>query len=495
MQGAALSDNGHRSDLLDGVIAAASRAGDLDGVMQEILETTMAGMGFQSGVVYLVEETQPLARAVYSRGMPPQMAEQLAVVDLTATENVGVFAEGQALFEAANEGARVPHIPTGDLNFMASVPLTSTGDVLGALVMAGRLDGGITAGDRATLIAIGREAGGLIARRRAEEALRCSEASYRGLFDTVAEAIYVQDRSGRFLDVNRGALEMYGYSRDELIGRTPLDVAAPGRNDIPAVMAMVERAFAGETQRFEFWGKRSNGEVFPKEVRLRSGTYLGEDVVIALALDVSEQKRAEAEIVTAAQRLRKALEETVAAMGTVVEMRDPYTAGHERRVTQLALAIAIMLGMDEETAAGLRVAADVHDIGKIAVPAEILSKPGRLTVAEFEIIKTHPQVGFDILKSIEFDWPVADIVLAHHERLDGSGYPCGLADGAIPPEARVLAVADVVEAMASHRPYREALGVEAALEEIHRHRGALYDADVVDACTALVTDGGFQFSA
>jgi HD-GYP domain-containing protein (c-di-GMP phosphodiesterase class II) len=229
-------------------------------------------------------------------------------------------------------------------------------------------------------------------------------------------------------------------------------------------------------------------------MHLAKGTYFGQDVVIALAIDITERKRAEQEILAGAERLRLALEETVAAMGMVVEMRDPYTAGHERRVTELAVAMARRLSLDERLINGLRLASDVHDIGKIAVPAEILSKPGRLTETEFEIIKSHPQVGYDILKSIEFEWPIALTVLAHHERLDGSGYPLGLSGDDLPIESRVLAVADVVEAMASHRPYREARGIDAALDEVRRARGVLYDPDAVDACIAVVREDFFAFS-
>jgi PAS domain S-box-containing protein len=311
----------------------------------------------------------------------------------------------------------------------------------------------------------------------------------------VAEAIYVQDRSGQFIDVNLGVVKMYGYEREYLRGLTPIDIAAPGRNDMDAVHWMLSRAFEGEPQHFEFWGRRANGEEFPKEMRLAKGTYFGQDVVIALAVDITERKRAEEEILEGARHLKRALEETVAAMGTVVEMRDPYTAGHERRVTELAVAMARKLTLDERLVNGLRLASDVHDIGKIAVPAEILSKPGRLSEAEFEIIKTHPQVGYDILKSIEFEWPIALTVLAHHERLDGSGYPSGLSGTDISIESRVLAVADVVEAMASHRPYREARGIDAALEEVRRARGVLYDAEAVDACVAVVREDAFTFSA
>lgn len=206
-----------------------------------------------------------------------------------------------------------------------------------------------------------------------------------------------------------------------------------------------------------------------------------------------ECKRAEEELKQTLEKLQKTLVSTVQAMSQTVEIRDPYTAGHQRKVAALAHTIATEIGLPKEQINWLYMTAIIHDIGKIYVPAEILSKPGRLSKLEFDIIKAHAQVGYDILKVIEFPWAVADIVLQHHERLDGSGYPNGLSDDNILLEAKVIAVADVVEAMASHRPYRPALGIDKALEEISRGRGILYDADVVDACLKVFTEKGFKF--
>lgn len=193
-------------------------------------------------------------------------------------------------------------------------------------------------------------------------------------------------------------------------------------------------------------------------------------------------------------RLRRALESTVAAMAATVEARDPYTAGHEQRVAQLSEAIARHMELPESTIEGIRFGALIHDLGKIQVPAELLAKPTKLTAIEFELIKTHPQAGFDILKNIEFPWPVAQIVVQHHERLDGSGYPNHLTGDAIGLEARIVAVADVVEAMGSHRPYRPSRGMDAALAEIERGRGTLFDPAVVDACLTVFREKGFAFT-
>ena len=201
--------------------------------------------------------------------------------------------------------------------------------------------------------------------------------------------------------------------------------------------------------------------------------------------DISQEKAAE-------ECLRQALVGTVQAMGALVESRDPYTAGHQRRAAALVVALAGELGIAANAVAALDLTARMHDIGQIAVPAEILTRPGSLSLSEFALVKQHPQVAFDILALIEFGYPAVDVILQHHERLDGSGYPNGLGGNQTLPEARVLAVSDVVEAMSSHRPYRPALGTEAALAELRANAGTLYDADVVTACERVFA-AGFAF--
>lgn len=193
-------------------------------------------------------------------------------------------------------------------------------------------------------------------------------------------------------------------------------------------------------------------------------------------------------------KVKKLFENTVGALASTLEKRDPYTAGHQHRVGELSCSIAAEMGLPEERIEVLRLAAFVHDIGKVGVPADILTKPGKLTDIEMSLIKLHCQVGYDILKNVEFPWPIAEMVFQHHERMDGSGYPQGLAGAAILLEARVLAVADVVEAMSAHRPYRPALELGVALEEITKNRSRLYDGEVVDACLRLFNEKGFRFA-
>jgi putative two-component system response regulator len=193
------------------------------------------------------------------------------------------------------------------------------------------------------------------------------------------------------------------------------------------------------------------------------------------------------------RKLRTSLIDSITALASTVEMRDPYTAGHQRRVAQLAIAIAKEMHLPEEQIEGIQLAGVVHDVGKIRIPAEILSKPGRLTPLEFELIKQHSQSGYEILKSIDFPWPIAQIVLQHHERLDGSGYPQALKSDQILLEAKIIAVADVVESMTSHRPYRPGLGIDAALQEITLNKGKLYEPAIVESCIRLFREQAYAF--
>ena len=209
--------------------------------------------------------------------------------------------------------------------------------------------------------------------------------------------------------------------------------------------------------------------------------------------DITANKSAERSLKESFSALRKALNGIIQAVALTVEKRDPYTAGHQRRVADLARAIATKMGLSKNQIDGIRIAGSIHDLGKICVPAEILSKPGRLTEYEFGIIKAHPEVGFEILKGIQFPWPIAQTVVQHHESLDGSGYPAGIKSDQIIMEARIVTVSDVVEAMSSHRPYRPALGIDMALEGIRKGRGIAYDPDAVDACTSLFKTDNFRF--
>lgn len=278
------------------------------------------------------------------------------------------------------------------------------------------------------------------------------------------------------------------------------DIRMPGLNGIELTKKVKENhdsdviVMTGFAEDFDYEKVIESGAsdffqkpINPKELILRLKRVLKERILLA------ERNRADKELKKNIEKLQNAQEQTVAALASTAEIRDPYTSGHQKNVTKLACSIAEHMGLSEDLIKGLRIAGLLHDIGKISVPAEILSKPGKITKDERNIIKNHCRVGYDILKSIEFQWPVAKIVLQHHERMDGSGYPLGIQGEKILLEARILAVADVIEAMSSHRPYRAALGLDEALEEIRINRGVLFDPVVVDACLDLASKGKVKF--
>jgi putative nucleotidyltransferase with HDIG domain len=208
--------------------------------------------------------------------------------------------------------------------------------------------------------------------------------------------------------------------------------------------------------------------------------------------NITERKRAEEQLRESLEQLRRAVETTIQVLVMAVEMKDPDTAGHQRRMTKLARTMATEMGLPPEKVEGLRMAGVIHDIGKITLPTEVLSKPTKLSAIELSLIREHVRLGYEILKEVQSPWPLAEIVLQHHERMDGSGYPRGLKGEEILIEARILAVADVVEAMASHRPYRPALGIDAALAEIEKNRGLLYDSHAADTCLRVFREKGYQ---
>ena len=223
--------------------------------------------------------------------------------------------------------------------------------------------------------------------------------------------------------------------------------------------------------------------------RLVDGSILWHGIIS----DITERKQMEDHLQKTLESLRKAVSTTIQVMVSAVEVRDPYTAGHQVRSADLARAIATEMGLPQEKIDGIRIAGSIHDIGKLSIPAEMLSKPTKLSKIEFSLVKEHSQKGYEILKNVESPWPLAEIVYQHHERMNGSGYPRNLKGDGILMEARVVAVADVVEAMASHRPYRPALGIDAALEEIEKNRGIFYDNAVADACLRLFREKGLKF--
>jgi PAS domain S-box-containing protein/putative nucleotidyltransferase with HDIG domain len=314
---------------------------------------------------------------------------------------------------------------------------------------------------------------------------------YAQLFYATTDSIIVHDLEGKCIYANERACQFYGYDEEELLKINLYELNAPEQLDI--VKAKIAELIEKNQLTFETIHVCKNKPLAPVEISsliIESG---GRKLIVSAVCDISKRKRTEEELKQTSLRLQRAIEGAINAVALTTEIRDPYTAGHQHRVAKLACSIGKELGLSNEQIEGVRVAGTLHDIGKIYVPAEILSRPGRLRQNEINLVKDHAQVGFDLLSTIEFPWPVAQIVLQHHERVNGSGYPHGLSGDDILIEAQIMSVADVVEAMASHRPYRPALSIEEALLEISQQRGVLYSPEAVDACIKVFTQRGFTF--
>ena len=331
---------------------------------------------------------------------------------------------------------------------------------------------------------------------RAEQKLLFDHALLKAQSHASIDGILVVNGKGEAILYNRRFGEMWNMPPELLAGRNGETVLAYacGQTKTPQVfLEKMKHLFAHPTEKARGEIELKDGRVFDQYTSalvLRDGTHAGR---IWYFRDLTERKRAERKLKEGGKKLQRMMDGTIAAMVSAFAMHDPYTAGHEKRVADLACAIAAQMGMSDDDIAGIRIAAYLHDIGKIAVPGEILAKPGKITDNEFGIIKTHAQFGYDILKVIDFPWPVALTALQHHERLNGSGYPQGISGEKIIPQARIIAVADVVEALSSHRPYRPGRGAEAAMMEISENKGILYNPQAVDACCALFADKRFEF--
>ena len=364
---------------------------------------------------------------------------------------------------------------------------------------------------------------------------------YERAFDALEDMIFVMDSDHTILEANDSVIENLGLSEKEVIGKKCHEIFHDAEEPIETCPAqeslsngVVKREFyepyldmhvsawvqpildeEGEPVGFvhqvrDISERKQMQERLQESVkRYRKLTQTSPDAIILVEAETGEiieaneqlknevniRKIAESTLTDTLEKLQKAFSGIVTVITSMVEAKDPFTAGHQIRVSKLAEAIAARLTLPEDQRAGIRIAGAVHDLGKIAIPADLLSKPGKLSEIEFEFIKRHTQVGYEMIRNISFPWPIADTIYQHHERLDGSGYPQGLSGNDIGIEARIIAVADVVEAMTSHRPYRSALSIDTALNEIEDKRGILYDSDAVSACLSLFSENIFSFSS
>ncbi len=330
-------------------------------------------------------------------------------------------------------------------------------------------------------------------RKKAEESLIHAAEEWRETFDSIPDLVSIHDKDGKIVRANKAFAKALNMKPQDVVGKTCYSLIhgldKPPQN-CPRLRALESQKPVMEELFVSHLGMHLQIIASPL---IDSNRSYDSNWTVHVARDIGERMIAEEQRSKGLEKLLDTLESTVAAIATTAEIRDPYTAGHQRRVSQLAYAIAKDIGLPEDQTQGIRLAGLVHDIGKIYIPAEILSKPGDLMDIEHNMIKMHSKIGYDILSRVEFPWPIAEAVLQHHERIDRSGYPDGLSGEDILLEAKVLGVADVVEAMSSHRPYRPALSLEEALQEISSKSGICYDRQVVESCVKLFTAGLIRF--
>ncbi|UZP67187.1 response regulator [Desulfovibrio mangrovi] len=333
-------------------------------------------------------------------------------------------------------------------------------------------------------------------KHRMESDIRNKERWFATTLRSIGDAVITLDGSGFVTIINAAAARIFEITEERATGRLFSDQFRVRDDSTGQIITTrtIQASNGQYTQPSPATVETRSGRIVPVDISV-SGTIDPLDQTtgsVIVLRDATDRKRSEEVLRTSLGQLRRTFEQTVLALAVTAEKRDPYTAGHQTRVAKLACAIADLLGLHSESIEAVRVAGTLHDIGKIYIPAEILAKPGKLTGLEMDLMRTHTTVGRDILSQISFPWPVADIVHQHHERLDGSGYPNGLSAKDILQEAKILAVADVVEAMSSHRPYRPSLGLPPALDELRSGIGTAYDKDAAEACIALF-DVGFTF--
>jgi PAS domain S-box-containing protein len=337
--------------------------------------------------------------------------------------------------------------------------------------------------------------------KHAEALIQDSEARMRAMLEAVLVPMGLVTSDQRIGYVNDALLKSFGWSRDELLTLEGWQLRAfPD----PAYREQINDWRGERLASIASGGKElppieaditcKDGRVKTCLISWNSAQSIEPGAVMTSFFDITDRKAAELQSAEHAARIEGTFMQTVGLISTLGEMRDAYTAGHERRVAELSHAIGTEMGLEDRQLEGIKVGGFLHDVGNMNIPGEILSKPGSLSPVEMRMVRLHTTAGYEILKNVDFPWPVAQVALQHHERMDGSGYPQGLKGEEILLDARVVAVADVVEAMASHRPYRPALGMEAALAEIEKGRGTLYDAGVVDACLRLVREKGYVIS-
>jgi len=495
--------------LIQEIGQASSMILDIDKLLVSIMGSLEKGLDFDRGMIMLANKQKDCLIYTVGYGYNPKDEDYLKNIkfhlDNPLSKGVAVEAFRKQKPVLVNDISNIENdLSPKSLDFVRAmgsqsficVPIVYKGESMGVLIVDNvQSKKPLSQTEMSLLMGIAPQIGISINNAIAYQKIKESEVRFRSLSENAPDIIYALGINGEFTYANPAIETILGYRPEEIIGKYFVDIAR--KEDILRCI----KAFKQVRDRKQTL-KEETGILLHKDGTERyfsisgapnfdsEGNFIG---LVGTLKNLTDIRRSEMELKKSFEKLQSAMSSTIDAISIIVESRDPYTAGHQRRVAQLAMAVAGELGLSEERIDLIRMGSLIHDIGKIYIPAEILTKPGRLNDIEFAMMKSHPTVGYKILNKVDFIPVIVDMVYQHHERMDGSGYPLGISGDKILLESRIIAVADTVEAMASHRPYRPALGVAVALEEIKKQRGSAFDAKVVDACLKLFEEQGFDF--
>jgi len=505
---AAARDITERKKSVDSILASLrltqfAQTHSLDELLQATIDEAEKMTGSQIGFLHFLEaDQQTLSMQMWSTRTLQEMCRAEGKGSHYDIEQAGVWVDcvRERRPVIHNDYSALPHkkgMPPSHAEVIRELVVpVFRGDRIVTILGVGNKGSDYNESDIRTVSFFADLAWDIAERKQAEMALQQSEEKYRSIFENSTEGIYQSIPEGRFISVNPALAHMYGYDSPEEMMAAIVDIGSQlyvYAEERIRYRSILEKF--GTVLNFEIQSPKKNGEVMWVSLNAREKRNADGDIKYfdGFVKDITSRKMAEIDLEKTAEKLTKSLMNTIQALSITVEIRDPYTSGHQKRVSKLTRAIAHGMSLPKDTVDNICMASIIHDIGKLSLPAEILSKPGILSDIEFSLIKTHSQSGYDIIKDIGLPYPIADMVLQHHEKIDGSGYPRGLKNDQILLESKIITVADVVEAMASHRPYRPALGIDIALEEIEKYKGILYDSAVVDMCLELFRERGFVF--
>jgi PAS domain S-box-containing protein len=451
---------------------------DLLETMHVALQAVLDVLGYDGGGIYVVDHAAGTAHVRCSVGLPEDFLGEVAVVRTDAPVYARIFVDGEPVVAEDYAKLRPDRAKRWGFKSMVSVPLPYGDTVFGALNVASRSRRRITEEELALLVAVGEQLGVAFSRARVVEELRQAEDNLRAFFDLSPDMLFVLDGQGEVVEVNREVCHQLGFAAQECRGRSVFAFHPEDQRD--RVVTTVTRMLSGLEEHCTVPLVTSQGHQVPVETRIAQGRWDGAEALFGICRN---------------SRSDRVLRAAVLALNGALELHDPSTAGHAREVTPVAVALAEEMGLPPDRVELVRIASDLHDIGMLGVPPAVLSKPRPLSRIERLLVQEHSRIGYELLKPMEFLGPIPEIVLQHHERLDGSGYPEGLSGDAILLESRIISVADVIEAMASHRPHREALPFRSAVGEIRRGAGVTFDARVARALQALWKRDGVPLEA